>query len=89
MHAVCAQDEGDFVIYNNDAIVWSTNASAAHRAWAEKVSDDDLVQTKATNHDYFVAHKAFFFDLSVWDDEARFWLSFAACRWNLMCRCLC
>jgi len=23
-----------------------------------------------TNHDYFVAHKAFFFDLSVWADEA-------------------
>lgn len=23
-----------------------------------------------TNHDYFVAHKAFFFDLSVWSDEA-------------------
>jgi hypothetical protein len=22
------------------------------------------------NHDYFIAHRAFFFDLSVWDDEA-------------------
>ena len=25
---------------------------------------------KTTNHDYFVANKAFFFDLSIWGDEA-------------------
>ena len=26
--------------------------------------------TQISNHDYFIAHKAFFFDLSVWADEA-------------------
>ena len=26
--------------------------------------------TEVSNHDYFIAHKAFFFDLSVWADEA-------------------
>ena len=25
--------------------------------------------TKVSNHDYFIANKAFFFDLSIWDDE--------------------
>jgi hypothetical protein len=30
----------------------------------------DFSLTKTTNHDYFIAHRAFFLDLSVWADEA-------------------
>jgi hypothetical protein len=29
-----------------------------------------LDRTLLCNHDYFIAHKSFFFDLTVWDDEA-------------------
>jgi hypothetical protein len=29
----------------------------------------DFVQAKTVNHDYFIANRAFFFDLSVWGDE--------------------
>ena len=30
---------------------------------------DDLPNTKLANHDYYIAHSAFFFDLLVWPDE--------------------
>ncbi len=30
----------------------------------------DLPNATLTNHDYYIAHKAFFFDLGVWPDEA-------------------
>jgi hypothetical protein len=29
----------------------------------------DYALTKTTNHDYFIAHRAFFLDLSIWGDE--------------------
>jgi hypothetical protein len=35
-----------------------------------KPSDVPAVRTLLSDHDYFVAHRGFFFDLSPWDDEA-------------------
>eukprot|EP00041_Stephanoeca_diplocostata_P023877 m.595310 g.595310 ORF g.595310 m.595310 type:complete len:861 (+) comp22400_c0_seq6:200-2782(+) len=33
------------------------------------LSGDINTLAKTTNHDFFIGHRAFFFDLSVWDDE--------------------
>jgi hypothetical protein len=43
-----------------------TTSTSANR----HATDANYALTKTTNHDYFVAHRAFFFDLSVWADEA-------------------
>ncbi len=37
---------------------------------AGKLKDPGAERTSLPNHDYFVAHRSFFFDLSPWDDEA-------------------
>lgn len=37
--------------------------------WIKSMSPVTLVRTLIVNQDYFMSHKAFFFDLSPWDDE--------------------
>lgn len=39
-------------------------------SWIERPSDANLERTLLSNHDYFIAHKGFFFDLMPWTDEA-------------------
>ncbi len=39
-------------------------------AWLAKPLGLPVDRTLLSNHDYFVAHKGFFFDLDPWDDEA-------------------
>lgn len=38
--------------------------------WLRSKSGVSLADTQLSNHDYFIAQKAFFFDLAGWDDEA-------------------
>ena len=37
---------------------------------AGAASSSNYMLSKVPNHDYFIAHKGFFFDLDVWGDEA-------------------
>ena len=79
------QHDGNLVVYAgtccSGAVVWSTQtaqtvqtASISSSSSTTTLSDtsssgSDYLLTTTTNHDYFIARKAFFFDLSIWSDE--------------------